>query len=158
MLAGMDDIERGLLRTVEVLSDAELEDQVDERTPQLIADALAARSGLVVRQLLPGEAVRSVREDLAFMRVMKAAIARSGPGARSTPPPCWPHGARTWARSRCRPATLRKLTGFYEASGLNRVVSRTGVAPWTLPYREVAVTWFFAPTRLPSALGRPYAV
>ena len=253
---------------------------VEELTPQLIADALAARSGLVVRRLLPPEAVRSLREDLAFMRVMKAVIVQAqADGTLDTT-----DMLATWRDDlgslKLSASTLRKLCGFYDAVGLTDVVSRylgaravglaartevrrnereeglqwhqdaaflggrvqaldvwtaltpvgdrcpsvdvlprrldhlvgveereamldesllpltyldgdhpavgeltartppytavlepgdavmfdemtlhrTGAAPWTLPYREVAVTWFFAPERFPSVHGRPYAL
>ena len=252
---------------------------VDELTPQVIADALAARSGLIVRQLLPAEAVQALREDLAFMRVMKAVIARSQAEGTLDTAAMLASWREDLGSLKMSASTLRKLVGFYESSGLVDVVShylgarpvgiaartevrrnereeglqwhqdaaflggrvqaldvwtaltpvgdrcpsvdvlplrldhlvgieqaettlsqsllpltyldddhrvdelttrtapytavlapgdalmldeltlhRTGVAPWTLPYREVAVTWFFAPARFPSALGRPYAV
>ena len=69
----------GLVGDAAVFGDVEglPEVHLDDLTSQVIADALAARSGLVVRQLLSAEAVRSLREDLAFMRVMKAVIARA---------------------------------------------------------------------------------
>ena len=253
---------------------------VDELTPQVIADALAARSGLIVRELLPDEAVQALREDLAFMRVMKAVIARSRAEGTLDTTAMLASWREDLGSLKMSASTLRKLVGFYEASGVTDVVSRylgaravgiaartevrrneregglqwhqdaaflggrvqaldiwtaltpvgdrcpsvdvlplrldhlvgieepeamlsesllpltyldddhravdelttratpytavlapgdavlldemtlhrTGVAPWTLPYREVAVTWFFAPSRFPVALGRPYAV
>ena len=74
---------------------------MDELSSQVIADALAARSGLVVRRLLPPEAVRSLREDLAFMRVMKAVmlfVQAQADGTLDTTAMLASSAATTWAR------------------------------------------------------------
>ena len=63
------------------------------------------------------------------------------------PYPGWRPSCRRRARRRTPPYTAVLEPG--DAIMFDEMTLHRTVAPWTLPYREVAVTWFFAPAEVP---------